>query len=279
MSFIKAYRESESMELIKQRPSAFILLYIIAMRAKRTSSLIKDGLEIGECYLGDFKTWGSTRQQYRTDLHFLKDCQILTIKTTNKGTIVKLLDKTIFDINEEDITTKPTNDQPTANQRLTTNKNDKNEKNEKKDTPPTPTGDVYKMDTECIQDVRVGKDSIGEYREDKYMGQLKKIIEYWNTIRIDRAVKNDTVIHSKPIMRQCARVTDLLEKIFIQKAKKYTIEEMKQAIDNYAREICLRDSSSSYKEHRFFLNEFLKQSNGLEKFIMLTPQKDGSETN
>ena len=108
--------------------SAFCLLFIIAKRAKRSSDHPDKSLEIGEAEVGDYETYGVTRQVYRSDLNFLKTNHLVTIRTTNKGTIVKLIDTDIFDINQEEVTTKINESQPTTNQQLTTNKNDKNDK-------------------------------------------------------------------------------------------------------------------------------------------------------
>lgn len=126
-NFVQFVRKSENFwELIKRRPSAFVLLSIVAMRAKRTDSTNFNELEIGEAYIGDYKNYGSTEQKYRTDKKFLETHEFLTTKSTTKGTVAKLIDKTIFDINEKKLTNKLTNSQRTPNERLTTNKNEKN---------------------------------------------------------------------------------------------------------------------------------------------------------
>ncbi len=130
--FVQFVRKSENFwELIKRRPSAFVLLSIVAMRAKRTDSTNFNDLEVGEAYIGDYKNYGSTEQKYRTDKKFLETHKFLTTKSTTKGTVAKLIDKTIFDINEGKLTNKLTNSQRTPNERLTTNKNDKNDNNVK----------------------------------------------------------------------------------------------------------------------------------------------------
>lgn len=126
--FFKAIRNSKNAEeLIKRRPTAFALLYLIASRAKRSNDSNFLDLEIGEALIGDFKSYGvRSRQVYRSDLELLKSHQFLTIRTTNRGTIAKLIDTSIFDINPD---TNQPSPQPSINHQATTNKNDKNGKN------------------------------------------------------------------------------------------------------------------------------------------------------
>ena len=131
--FIKMARNSKNFwELIKRRHSAYVLLSVVAQRARRTDDVTFDDLEIGEAYLGDHKIYGASRQNYRTDIRMLKNLKFLTTRSTSKGTIAKLCDDSIFDINATIKLTKDlTNSQPSPNHRLTTNKNDKNVKNDK----------------------------------------------------------------------------------------------------------------------------------------------------
>jgi len=124
--FIKVSREGEDLELMaKDYPLAIVLLLFIAKRAHRGSTPNILGLEQGEALIGDYENYGMSRRQYRTSLDKLKTWQKVTTKTTNKGTIVKLIDKTIIDINEEKPTTKVANDRPTTGQRPATNKNER----------------------------------------------------------------------------------------------------------------------------------------------------------
>lgn len=111
-------------ELIKRRPTAFVLLALVARRAKWNVNNFND-LEMGEALIGDFETYGATRRTYRTDLQYLTMYHFLTIKTTNKGTIAKIVDTSIFDINARSIGRQ--RDKQEANERPLTNK----EKNKK----------------------------------------------------------------------------------------------------------------------------------------------------
>lgn len=100
--FIKFNRNSSKyFRMLEERPTAFLLLSLIANRARRTNEkdLMID-LEIGEALIGDFFAYGVTRAVYRTDKEYLiKNGFILTTKADRRGTIVKLIDSDIFDIN------------------------------------------------------------------------------------------------------------------------------------------------------------------------------------
>ena len=78
-------------------------------------------------------------QQIRTSLNKLKSTNEITVKSTNKNTLVTILKYSDYqDKDEEDNTqnniqdnNQITNKQQTNNKQITTNKNEKNEKNEK----------------------------------------------------------------------------------------------------------------------------------------------------
>mgnify|MGYP001597274013 CR=1 FL=1 len=145
--FLKLMRSEQTRELQKN-PKAFTLLSIIAYRARRTNGTLNvHNLKIGEALIGDCENYGLTEQEYRTSKTNLKKWDLATFKSTTKGTIAKLTDNSIFDINSEGeeeastdkVTNKPT-DELTDEQRTnngqtngqrTTNKNGKNDKNDK----------------------------------------------------------------------------------------------------------------------------------------------------
>lgn len=139
MSFIKINRESQTTEwIIRKRPTAFLLLTLVAKRAKRSGSYPDKYLEIGEAEIGDYKTYGVTEQVYRSDKKFLEINGQITTRTTSKGTIAKLISNAVFDINEDKLTDKLTGNQRATNEQLTTNKNIKNDKKYKKKKEITP---------------------------------------------------------------------------------------------------------------------------------------------
>lgn len=106
--------------LIKQRPTAFVLLAIIVDRARKVPVDMNAETELGEAYIGDYYIYGATPQSYRTDKKHLERLKLITCRTTNKGTIAKIVNSSIFDISRNSITSKSTNQQQTDNMLPTT---------------------------------------------------------------------------------------------------------------------------------------------------------------
>lgn len=69
------------------------------------------------------------RQQIRNSLNKLKSTNEITIKSTNKFTIVTIANYNVYQEKKKRPTNKPKENQPTTNQQPTTNNNDNNENN------------------------------------------------------------------------------------------------------------------------------------------------------
>jgi len=136
-AFIKLKKSKESDQLLSN-PFCFALLAQVAMRAKRDDGFNINGLKIGESMIGDYKSIGLTRQKYRTVLKKLKTWGFLTIRSTNKGTIAKIVDMSVFDNNisyDNENNNHQTNQtltikQPSTNHQATTNKNKRSKEEE-----------------------------------------------------------------------------------------------------------------------------------------------------
>lgn len=141
-SWFKAMRSADALELIRANPNAFILAYVIAYRARYRGGFNADGLEQGEAMLGDFESCGMSEREYRTAKAQLAKWRFATFKTTNKGTLGRLIDTRLFD--PLNISTDRQNDnQPTGQRQAsdgqpTTNKKVKKEENEKEGGKNTP---------------------------------------------------------------------------------------------------------------------------------------------
>lgn len=109
--FIKFIPSEETDYLQEKHPNAFLLLTLIAKRA-RINPGHPDGLNIGEAHIGDFKKAGiETRDKYRTALKVLiqrkhieiiETCRFIKNAPTGiptHGTKVKLLTSSIWDVN------------------------------------------------------------------------------------------------------------------------------------------------------------------------------------
>ena len=95
--FLKLNRSDETDDLLKDK-NAFMLLTQIALRARRFGSSIHE-LKIGEAMIGDHRNVGLTQREYRTAKGHLVKYGLATFRTTNRGTIAKILNTAIYDIN------------------------------------------------------------------------------------------------------------------------------------------------------------------------------------
>lgn len=103
--FIKLNRGSAFIELSKDK-NAYVLFSIIATRARRESGTephkgLNVFLEKNMCFIGDYYNCGLTKSEYNTAKKHLSNLHYVEFNTTHKGTIAKLLDNPIFDINSK----------------------------------------------------------------------------------------------------------------------------------------------------------------------------------
>jgi hypothetical protein len=128
VGFVKAMRSDEA-AFLDSNPLANHVLNVIARRARRSPCLLT-GLQIGECFVGH-KGLGLSEQQYRTVKKNLQKWGFVEFKkagrVTDRGTVAKLLNSDVYDINEVDPNGTATEDQrkdngrPTEGQRQTKN--------------------------------------------------------------------------------------------------------------------------------------------------------------
>lgn len=116
---------------------------------------------------------GLTEQQIRTALKKLTLTNEIVVKPTSHFSIITICKYDDYQLKENGSNQPSTSHQPTANQPLTTNKNDNNDKNEKKlvarSTPP-------KSLDERLRDFKL---SLIPYMENYGQPMLKDFCEYW----------------------------------------------------------------------------------------------------
>lgn len=101
--YIRLNRGTTAMELLKN-PECFVLLTLIAMRARRT----EDGynphnLKVGQAMIGDYKSVGFTSEKvYRNVKIKLEKWGFAAFKGANRGTIATLLNSEVYDINADE---------------------------------------------------------------------------------------------------------------------------------------------------------------------------------
>ena len=149
-TYIKLFRKILSWEWYKDTNTTRVFLHIL-LKANYKPSRYK-GVEVGagECVCGR-KQWaeelGLSEQQVRTALNHLKSTNEITIRATNKFSVVKVEKWAFWQIEEggatNRITNKLTNNQPTTNQQVTTSKESKKVIN-KESLSYVPVGQPYK---------------------------------------------------------------------------------------------------------------------------------------
>ena len=131
--FIKLYRSMTSWEWYQDANTTRVFLHLL-LNANLEESRFKNhvipkgSLVIGRKSLAE--TLGITEQNVRTALNHLKSTNEITIKSTNRFSIVTIVNWEKYQINKKQSTNKLTNNltnnQPTTNQQLTTEKEYKN---------------------------------------------------------------------------------------------------------------------------------------------------------
>ena len=110
------------------------------------------------------------------------------------------------------------------------------------------------------------KDKVKDKVKDNTNTALQKFVSKWNENNVEKNIVRNTTT-KKTLLPQCKKITSDMNTAW-EKIKKLGYEqEAEIAIDNYMREIKGRDPQNEYARHRFSCYEFLKQENGLRKFI------------
>jgi hypothetical protein len=144
--WIKIHRKLITWEWYNDSKMVHLFLHLLLSANHSDGNWQGVSVKRGQLITGRIKlsaVTGISEQSIRTCLSKLESTKELTIKTTNKNSIITLLNYDSYQIKEsanQQLTSKLTNNQPTTNQQLTTNKNDNNKKNEDKTkgfAPPT----------------------------------------------------------------------------------------------------------------------------------------------
>ena len=120
--WIGFHRSEETDELLAKEPKAFVLLALIARRARWKNPVISDGLEKGDALIGkhDFERHGWTEHDYRRAKKVLAGAKLVSFSrakgTTKSGTVATLLDARVFSLTEDD-RNEPLNESSTNPQR------------------------------------------------------------------------------------------------------------------------------------------------------------------
>ena len=95
--WLKMHRSAEWRFLIKHKPNAFLLFSLIAGRAKYHDENGDDSLAINEAYIGDFKSCGLTRNEYRTAIKDLKERNHIITRRVRRGSVAMIVSDDVFE--------------------------------------------------------------------------------------------------------------------------------------------------------------------------------------
>ncbi len=136
--WVKLHRKFVNWEWFTDHKTSHLFLYLLLSANHKESNWRGQTVKRGQLITGrkslSEKT-GLSEQSIRTCLDRLKSTNEITIKTTNKNSIITVLNYDLYQNKESDnqqSNQQLTIKQPTSNQQVTTNKNDNNKKNEKK---------------------------------------------------------------------------------------------------------------------------------------------------
>ena len=130
LGFFKLYRSMLNWEWFKDSSTLHVFIYCLLKANHKDQRYKGDVVKRGSFFTSRkiiAEETGLTEQSVRTALKHLKLTNELTISTSPKGTVISINNYDDY----QTVTNTLTNNQPTPNQQLTTNKNDKNIKNEK----------------------------------------------------------------------------------------------------------------------------------------------------
>ena len=140
--YIKLWRKFKETSFFKNPNAAHLAVYLLLECNHEPKKFVFNGEEItidrGQCLTGRVKIafdTGMSEQNVRTSLDILKLTSFLTIKATNRFSIISIGNYGRYqDVSTTKLTSNLTNHQPATNQPLTTNNNYKNDNNEKNTT-------------------------------------------------------------------------------------------------------------------------------------------------
>jgi len=252
--FVKLQRSDKTEELLKDM-NAFALATVIALRARRRNIFSIHNLKVGEALLGDYKNYGMTEREYRTAKLKLSTWGIASFRATNKGTIAKLADNSIYDINQElsdeqatgsfgqNNTKRQKNDEPDDRQKINTSPANKEPYNSQQGQSDEQSANKRRTSDEQATTNKEGKES-----KEKKKSHLLQIFNHWNRYKGGSVCKHDEKItwHSHTLRSDGSISPEIKKAIARALNDGYLPEQICTAIDNYNKVLLGKDCFWSY---------------------------------
>jgi hypothetical protein len=141
--WVKIFRSFSKWEWYKDSKMVHLFIHLLISANHKDGKWRGQSVKRGQLITGLHSLSEQTSisiQSIRTCLSRLKSTNEITIKTSNKNSLITVVNYDIYqsiEITNNQTNKQLTNDQQTTNKQLTTNKNDKKEKNERNIVPPT----------------------------------------------------------------------------------------------------------------------------------------------
>lgn len=130
--WITVHRRLLDWEWFDDSNTFHVFMYCLLRANHKANSWRGNNIDTGQFITSREKISQDTKlsiQQVRTCLNKLKSTNELTIKTTNKFTLISITNWSEYQQSNQQDNQQLTNNQPTTNQQLTTNNNDNNDNN------------------------------------------------------------------------------------------------------------------------------------------------------
>jgi len=177
--WIKLHRKLSEWEWYTDSKMVHLFIHLLINANHKDSSWQGIKVKRGSLITGRKKLsaqTGISEQSIRTCLEHLKSTNEVTIKSTNKNSIITLLNYDLYQIPEKDQPAK----QPTTNQQLTTNNNDKNNK-ENKNIPPVEEFIAHALEKKPNVDVEAVKLKYEAWKENDWVNGNGDKIKNWKS--------------------------------------------------------------------------------------------------
>jgi hypothetical protein len=192
IGWVKIYRKIIEWEWFNDSKMVHLFIYLLISANHKDGSYQGQKVKRGQLITGRTKisaVTGISEQSIRTCLHKLESTNEITIKSTNKNSIITLLNYDLYqsednneNITNQQTTSKITNNQLTTNQQLTTNNNDNNKKNDKEGNEES-HNEILKK---CLNN-RIWTEHLAML----WKKELKEIYEHLNRFRLECILKED----------------------------------------------------------------------------------------
>ncbi|MCQ2608755.1 MAG: hypothetical protein MJ197_08730 [Bacteroidales bacterium] len=186
--WIKIHRKFIDWEWYKDANTSRLFLHLLLIANIEDKGFKGCKVLRGQCIIGRKKLaddLNMTEQQVRTALNHLQNTQEITIKTTNKFTIVTICKYDSYQLtkvesNQQD-NQQVTNNQPTSNQQVTTTKEYKNNKNIRMEEESVPQNfeEVEVFAKENNISVELAQSFYNEYMSNGWVDGFSRPIKNW----------------------------------------------------------------------------------------------------